>query len=100
MAATLGAVDATQPTLIIKVDAATTSVAIADQNELVLVRTVDNGTGAVSPKQLADDVYPLLVFFEDTYSARIQRVLLVGPAQLEALCAPLEEQTGVPVEEL
>jgi type IV pilus assembly protein PilM len=98
--AALGAVDAAQPTLVIKVDVATTSVAIADQGELLLVRTVANGSSTVTPEELADDVYPLLVFFQDTYAARIQRVLVGGAWFGDALRAPLEQQTGVRVEEL
>ncbi len=98
--ASLGAVDASQPTLVIKVDAATTSVAIADQGELLLVRPVTNGAGVVTPEQVADDVYPLLIFFQDTYAARIQRVLVGGASFVDSLRAPLEQQTGVRVEEL
>src|SRR5215469_3868193 len=57
--AALGAADANRPTLVIKVDARTTSIAILDQQKLLLFRTLENTRGAnVTGEQLAEEVYP------------------------------------------
>jgi type IV pilus assembly protein PilM len=99
--AALGAVDTLQPTLVIKVDTESTSVAITDQGELRLVRTIENSkAGSMTPEQFGEVVYPLLVFFYDTYGVPIQQVLVGGTAPLELLRGTLELQTGVRVQEL
>lgn len=93
LAAALGAVDAAEPTLVIKADGATTSVAIVDQQQLCLVRTLEHGKDT-PPQQLADDIQPLLVFFEDTYGGRIARILVGGNLTVDAvrpLLAPLTD---------
>ncbi len=45
MLAALGAADADTPTLVVKVDARTTSIAILDQGQLLLFRTLENTRG-------------------------------------------------------
>lgn len=97
--AALGLVDASQPTLLIKSDAGTASVAIADQDELRLVRTLA-GDSFASPEQVADEVHPLLVFFQDTFGSRIERLLLAGNLHVETVRPMLEAQTGARVQEL
>ena len=99
LAASLGLVDGTQPTLLIKADTGTVSVAIADKRELRLVRTLE-GSAPASPEQLADDIHPMLVFFEDTFGARIQRVVVAGSLRADAVGAALAAQTGARVEDL
>jgi len=101
LAATLGLVEAPQPTLVIKADRGTTSVAIVDGEELRLVRVLDTGRAApASAEELADDVYPLLVFYQDTYGASIQRILVSGAAPIDKLRPLLEQQGGARVQEL
>src|SRR5271165_1067516 len=45
MLAALGAAEADRPTMVIKVDARTTSIAIMDQQQLLLFRTIENAHG-------------------------------------------------------
>ena len=99
LVASLGLVDASQPTLLIKADAGTFAVAIADRGELRLVRTLE-GPAPSTAEQLAEDIYPMLVFFEDTFSARIQRVVVAGNLRAEQVGSALAAQTGARVEDL
>jgi len=99
--AALGQVDATVPTLIIKVDPTTTSIAIVDRDALLLVRTLDHPAGWTSAgTQLAEDVYPSLVFFQDTYGTKIEKILVSGLPSLEELNAALAEPSGLRAQEL
>jgi type IV pilus assembly protein PilM len=75
MLAALGAAQAQQPSLVIKVDARTTSIAILDGQQLLLFRTLENPRGvAVTGEQLAEEIYPSVVFFQDTYHLNIARL--------------------------
>ena len=99
--AALGLVEAAAPTMVVKVEPASITVAIAHRDELVLFRTLEKPAGAdISGAQLAEDVYPSAVFFQDTHGANIERVLLAGVAPLEQVAPALEAQTGARVEEL
>jgi len=101
MLSAIGPVDASEPTLILKVDSNTTSVAIVQNNDLLLYRTLENArAGTVAAGALADDIYPSLVFFQDTYGSNVTRVLLAGLASARELGAALEEQTGAKVSDL
>ena len=101
MLASLGAVDADRPTVVVKVDATTVSVAIVDHDQIRLLRTLDNPHGAgVTGAQIASDVYPSVVFFEDTFGAKIERVLLAGLPNMADISSALETQTGVKVQSL
>ncbi|MFB3916557.1 MAG: type IV pilus biogenesis protein PilM [Terriglobales bacterium] len=101
MLAALGQVDASHPTLVIKVDALTTSVAIVDRDQLLLTRTLENPAGInVDGEQLAEDIYPSLVFFQDTYGLKIDTVLVGGLASLDRLSSTLRAQGGMRVQEL
>src|SRR3989442_51279 len=54
MLAALGAANAPQPSLVIKVDARTTSIAILDGEQLLLFRTLENNRGVtITGEQLA-----------------------------------------------
>ncbi|MGH9492012.1 MAG: hypothetical protein ACRD2K_00800, partial [Terriglobales bacterium] len=89
------------PSMVVKVEPASITVAIAHRDELVLFRTLEKTAGAdIGGAQLAEDVYPSAVFFQDTYGAGIERVLLAGVAPLEQVGPALEAQTGARVEEL
>ena len=99
LAASLGLLDGAQPTLLIKADVGTMSVAIADKRELRLVRTLEGGAPNTA-EQLADDIHPMLIYFEDTFGARIQRVAVAGNLRADALGSALSAQTGARVEDL
>lgn len=97
--AALGAVDADRPTMLLKVDTGTTSVAIVDQNQLLLFRTLESG-GDVSPERLAEDVYPSIVYLQDNYGLAVERVVLAGVGGAGQYSQILTEQTGARVEEI
>jgi type IV pilus assembly protein PilM len=101
MLAALGAADADHPTLVIKVDARTISVAILDNEQLVLFRTLENGRGVtITGDQLAEEVYPSVVYFQDTYNMNIERVYVAGLPDMTGAEAALKNQSGAQVEEL
>ena len=99
--AALGAADADRPTLVIKVDARTTSIAILDQQRLLLFRTLENTRGAnITGEQLAEEVYPSVVFFQDTYHLDIEQIFVAGLPELGGAAPALTAQTGAEVREL
>jgi len=99
--ATISAVESGRPTLVVKVDSAAITVAILDQDDLRLVRTLENSRGRdIDPQQLADDVYPSVVFFHDTFNSKIERVLVGGVDSLREVAPVLEQVTGTAVEPL
>jgi type IV pilus assembly protein PilM len=99
--AALGAADADRPTLVIKVDAHTTSIAILDQQRLLLFRTLENTRGAnITGEQLAEEVYPSVVFFQDTYHLDIEQIFVAGLPELGGAAPALTAQTGAEVREL
>ncbi|MFZ3339666.1 MAG: hypothetical protein WA609_19595 [Terriglobales bacterium] len=101
MLAALGAADAERPTLVVKVDARTIGIAILDQEHLLLIRTLENTRGVtITGDQLAEEVYPSVVFFQDTYNLNIERVYVSGLADMSAAAAALKSQSGATVEEL
>lgn len=101
MLAALGAVDAARPTLVVKVDPFTTSIAILERQHLLLFRTLENARGlGITGEQLAEDVYPSVVFFQDTYQLDVERVFVAGLPNSEVALQSLHAQTGVEVQEL
>lgn len=101
MLAALGAADAERPTLVVKVDARTISIAILDQEQLLLFRTLENVRGvAITGDQLAEEVYPSVVFFQDTYKLNIERVYVAGLPEAGSAAAALKNQSGAVVEDL
>jgi len=99
MIAALGAVDASRPTMVIKVESGTTTFAIADQNQLLLYRALENGGATVTGESLVDDVNTSLVYFEDRYSVMIERLLVSGVQSGQALQAAFSDR-AVKVEDL
>src|SRR6202158_1734152 len=98
MLAALGAAHAPQPSLVIKVDARTTSVAILDAQKLLLVRTLENTRGVtITGDQLAEEVYPSVVFFQDTYHLNIAQIFVAGLPESGGAAPALRAQTGAPV---
>src|SRR5712691_4579176 len=101
MLAALGAADAGRPTLVIKVDARTTSIAILDQQQLLLFRTLENTRGTnITGEQLAEEVYPSVVFFQDTYHLNIEQIFVAGLPEAGGAAPALTAQTGAEVREL
>jgi type IV pilus assembly protein PilM len=101
MLAALGAADGRRPTLIVKVDAHTTSIAILNEDGLQLFRTLENTRGVtITGEQMAEEVYPSVVFFQDTYHLNIERIYIAGLAESTSVAAALQAQTGAEVQEL
>jgi type IV pilus assembly protein PilM len=101
MLAALGAAEAEHPTLVVKVDARTTSIAILDKNQLLLFRTLENPRGVtITGEQLAEEVYPSVVFFQDTYHLNIEHIFVAGLADAGGAVPALRAQTGAEVTEL
>ncbi len=101
MLAALGAADAEHPTLVVKVDARTISLAILDHDKLLLFRTLENVRGVtISGDQLAEEVYPSVVFFQDTYNLNIERVYVAGLPESGGAASALKNQSGATVEDL
>jgi type IV pilus assembly protein PilM len=99
--AALGAADAKRPTLVIKVDAHTTSIAILNEDQLQLFRTLENTRGVtITGEQLAEEVYPSVVFFQDTYHLNIERIYIAGLPESGGAAPALRAQTGAEVQEL
>jgi len=101
MLAALGAAASTGPTLVIKLDARTTSIAILDKQQLLLFRTLENTRGVtITGEQLAEEVYPSVVFFQDTYHLNIDKIFVAGLPESGGAAPALRAQTGAEVKEL
>jgi type IV pilus assembly protein PilM len=101
MLAALGAADAPKPALVIKVDARTTSIAILDREQLLLFRTLENTRGVtITGEQLAEEVYPSVVFFQDTYQMNIGQIFVAGLPESGGAAPALRAQTGAEVKDL
>jgi type IV pilus assembly protein PilM len=101
MLAALGAANAPQPSLVIKVDARTTSIAILDGQQLLLFRTLENTRGVtITGEQLAEEVYPSVVFFQDTYHLNIGQIFVAGLPESGGAAPALRAQTGAEVKDL
>jgi type IV pilus assembly protein PilM len=100
MLAALGLVDASRPTMVIKVERGTTTFAIVDQEQLLLYRALENGGTAVSGESLIDDVNTSLVYFEDRYGVGVDRMLVTGVQSMQGLQEALSGTSDIKVEEL
>jgi type IV pilus assembly protein PilM len=99
--AALGAADGKKPTMVIKVDAHTTSIAILNEEQLQLFRTLENARGVtINGEQLAEEVYPSIVFFQDTYHLNIARIYVAGLPESGGAATALRAQTEADVQEL
>jgi len=54
----------------------------------------------VSGAQIAADVYPSVVFYEDTYGAKVERVVVGGLPNMGDISSALEAQVGLRVQNL
>jgi type IV pilus assembly protein PilM len=101
MLAALGAAEAERPTLVVKVDAHTTSLAILNAGQLQLFRTLENTRGVtITGDQLAEEVYPSVVFFQDTYHLNIDKIFVAGLSDTGSAAPALRAQTGADVLDL
>jgi type IV pilus assembly protein PilM len=101
MLAALGAAEGQRPTLVVKVDAHTTSIAILNAGQVQLFRTLENTRGVtITGEQLAEEVYPSVVFFQDTYHLNIEKIFVAGLSDTGNAAPALRAQTGADVEEL
>lgn len=99
--AALGAAQGKRPTLVVKVDAHTTSIAILNDDQLQLFRTLENARGVtITGEQLAEEVYPSVVFFQDTYHLNIEQIYVAGLPESGGAAPALRAQTGADVQEL
>jgi type IV pilus assembly protein PilM len=99
--ATLGLINGERPTLLLKVDPLNITIAGAQNQELRLIRNLENPHGTqVTASELADAVLPSIVFFEDTFAAQIEQICVGGAAVLDELGPMLHQQTGAEVREL
>jgi type IV pilus assembly protein PilM len=99
--AAIGAAEGKRPTMVIKVDAHTTSIAILNEDQLQLFRTLENSRGVtITGEQLAEEVYPSLVFFQDTYHLNIEQIYVAGLPESGGAGPALKAQTGADVQEL
>lgn len=100
MLAALGATQAEKPAMVVKVDARTASIAILQGQQLLLFRTLENAWGTkITGEQLGEEVYPSIVFFQDTYHLNLEQIFVAGLADPAAIPA-LNTHTGVAVREL
>src|ERR1700720_280775 len=101
MLAALGAAEGQRPTLVVKVDARPTSIAILSDDQLQLFRSLENARGVtITGEQLAEEVYPSVVFFQDTYHLNIERIYVAGLPESGGAAPALRAQTGAEVQEL
>ncbi|HLW55183.1 MAG TPA: hypothetical protein VKW06_20305 [Candidatus Angelobacter sp.] len=99
--AVLGMVEGERPTLLLKVDPSSIIIAAAQKKDLRLIRTLENPHGAaVTAGELAEAVLPSIVFFEDTFHARIEQVFVGGTVAVDQLGPLLQQHTGAEVHEL
>jgi len=101
MLAAMGAARSGRAALVLKVDSRTTSIAILNQEQVMLFRTLENPDGtAITGERLAEEVYPSVVFFQDTYHLNIDRIYVAGLPDLVMAAPALRAQTGAEVQEL
>ena len=98
--ASLGLVDTSRPTMVIKVEPGTTTFAIVDQDQLLLYRSLDNGGKPVTGESLVDDVNTSLVYFEDRHGVTVERLLVTGVQSVQDLQDALSASGNIRVEEL
>lgn len=99
MLAALGVVSGERPTMMVKVDRGTITVAIVDGSELRLFRTLESPGARLTGQQVASEIYPSVVFFEDSFGERIEGILVSGASASE-IAPALQEQSNARVQDL
>jgi hypothetical protein len=68
---------------------------------LLLSRTLENVRGVtITGDQLSEEIYPSVVFFQDTYNLNIERVYIAGLPEAGIAATALKSISGAVVEEL
>lgn len=99
--AALGLIEGRRPTLVLKVDPGNITIAAAQNQELRLIRTLENPHGVkVTATELAEAVLPSIVFFEDSFGSRIEQICVAGVSPLGEIALLLHQHTGAEVMEL
>ncbi|MDR3763469.1 MAG: hypothetical protein P4M01_05170 [Acidobacteriota bacterium] len=99
--AALGGLPGDRPSMLLKVAPDATSVVAVRDGQVLLFRTLEGyGEQKPSAQRLADDIYPSLVYFQDTFGAAIEEIYVAGVAEAESILPVLREQTGVAAREL
>lgn len=96
--AALGAMQASSPTMLLKLDPTTVSVAIVEDEQVYLFRTLE-AASEPDASRIAEDIYPSLVYFQDAHGRSVNRLVVAGPPKLLELSSVLAEQNGLRVEE-
>ena len=67
----------------------------------MLFRTLENTRGVtITGEQLAEEVYPSVVFFQDTYQMNIGQIFVAGLPESGGAAPALRAQTGAQVTDL
>jgi len=98
--AALGAVESSQPSLVVKVGATSTTLAIVDQDELRLFRSLEASVVNGDAAPLANEIYPSLVFYQDTFGSGVEQVLVAGACSAAQLAPVLATHFETPVKDL
>jgi type IV pilus assembly protein PilM len=98
--ATLGIVNPDRATLVVKIDAETTSMVLADATGLRLIRTLEQPGGTYSHDELLRGVHASLIYYEDTFGQQIANVYLAGSTCDPDLANALGQEFQVRVSEL
>lgn len=99
--ASLRVVDASVPTLLIKVDPTTTSIAVVNSLAVVLVRILEGGCGhRLEGARLISEIHSSLMFLQDAYGTKVQKIVVSGAMSLDELNTALETSIGVQAQEL
>jgi type IV pilus assembly protein PilM len=97
----LALIEASEPTLALKVDPLSSSLAIVREDQLLLYRTLEHGgKNTLTAEQLADDIYPSVVYFADNFKMSVQRLMIAGLPDFSRMAPALEQRTGLPVQEM
>lgn len=99
--ASLRLVDAEVPTVLIRLDPTTTSIVIVHHRAVVLVRLLDRVSVSLAEQgKLGDAVYSSLMYFQDVYGTKVQKVLISGAPPSEALMSEIEQLAATRPQEL
>jgi hypothetical protein len=72
-----------------------------NEDQLQLFRTLENARGiTISGEQLSEEVYPSIVFFQDTYQLNIEQIYVAGLPETGGAAPALKAATGAEVQEL
>jgi type IV pilus assembly protein PilM len=97
----LALIDASEPTLALKVDSLSSSIAVLQEDQLLLYRTLEHaGKTTLTAEQLADDIYPSVVYFADNFSMNVERLVIAGLPDFAQIAPLLQQHTGLPVQEM